>query len=446
MNNGFWQLFRFLGLACVIGSWGCSSANAPADARTGDVSIVDQTDATTVSDVGALDLADATNEPASPNLSQQELTAVVTTLASDEFDGRKPGTVGWEKAQAYLQERMAACGLKPAGTDGYKQAVTTGIGINLLGRIDGTDPGLKERVVIVSAHYDHIGDCGGKICNGALDNAAGVTAVLAVGCALVATPPARSVIIALWDTEEPPTFLTPKMGSEFYASNPTVPLTQIDVVLVLDLIGGNFWGSYKGHFLMGAEFSPEVASAVDATAPPAGLLPYRIGLHLVEEQVVGGHQPWSDYDAFRNKNVPFLFISDGQNKVYHKSDDEVGNLDLTKLAAEATFLHSLVVKLANAAKSPTFVPDGTDYPTEVASILAMSNAVSAPGGLVESLGLSAQTQANLQKDLANVEAVKKTLDDGKTLGASDVTTLRKAVQRVMCLAGSGYSEALCNLL
>ncbi len=54
------------------------------------------------------------------------------------------------------------------------------MGINVLGRIPGSDPARRDRVIVIGAHYDHLGDCGGAICNGAYDNATGVAAAIAV--------------------------------------------------------------------------------------------------------------------------------------------------------------------------------------------------------------------------------------------------------------------------
>src|SRR5690606_16053853 len=117
-----------------------------------------------------------------------------------------------------------------------------------------------------------------------------------------------SVLVALWDAEEPPTFLTDAMGSAFFVQNPTIPLDQIDVAITLDLVGAGLWPDYAGHFVIGAETSLAVADAVDSVMAPEGLKVFRGGLHLIE-QTPFGLQPWSDYDAFRAAEVPVLFLS-----------------------------------------------------------------------------------------------------------------------------------------
>ena len=119
-------------------------------------------------------------------------------LASDVSDGRNNDTVGSVRAQNYLLGYLAAStvGANPAasGHDAYKQVFTGGT--NVIGVLPGTD--LADQYVMIGAHYDHLGHtcrdvrAGDDICNGATDNAAGVTAVLAVVRALGYAPNTRA--------------------------------------------------------------------------------------------------------------------------------------------------------------------------------------------------------------------------------------------------------------
>ncbi|MBI5486544.1 MAG: M28 family peptidase [Deltaproteobacteria bacterium] len=434
-------------VAMLVGAlYGCSGGGSnPADVRDALDAVAEdaagEEDAAAADDgVGAEDGADVSDP-----VSEEFLTGIVEVLASEEMDGRQPGTAGWAAARTFIEERMTACGLSPAGSSGWEQAVEGDVGINVLGRVQGSDPARRDRVIIVGAHYDHLGDCGGAICNGAYDNATAVAAALAVGCALVAAPPARSVLIAIWDTEEPPYFLDPEMGSQYYVDHPLVPLPQTDAAIALDLMGEGLWPGFMGHVVLGAELSPEVAAAVDVAEVPAGLLAHRLGLHAVEDTAMG-HQPWSDYDAFRNAGRPVLFLSDGQNKTYHQPTDEVSRVDFAKLLLETRYLLRIVSGLGDAATNPTFVADGADYARDAASVLVVLDAALASGGLVDALGLGASVRTKLEQDRTAVLAVQATLEGGGTLSAAEIGTLRTATQRVMCLAGSTYPDALCMLL
>ena len=113
---------------------------------------------------------------------------------------------------------------------------------NVLGLIPGSDPELKDEVVIYSAHHDHLGigpanESGDTIYNGAFDNASGVALVMGIAKAFKALPeaPRRSVLIALVGAEE-----QGLLGSLYYANNPTFPAGKIAANINYD--GGNVWG------------------------------------------------------------------------------------------------------------------------------------------------------------------------------------------------------------
>jgi Zn-dependent M28 family amino/carboxypeptidase len=130
--------------------------------------------------------------------------------------------------------------------------ITTSIGMdveidrtqsaNVLGLIPGSDPDLKDEVVIYTAHHDHLGiatpnEDGDAIYNGAFDNASGVALVMGIAKAFKALPeaPRRSVLIAMVGAEE-----QGLLGSLYYARNPTFPSGKIAANINYD--GGNVWG------------------------------------------------------------------------------------------------------------------------------------------------------------------------------------------------------------
>ncbi|HSK80809.1 MAG TPA: M28 family peptidase [Thermoanaerobaculia bacterium] len=113
---------------------------------------------------------------------------------------------------------------------------------NVLGLLPGSDPNLKDEVVVYSAHHDHLGvgepdKTGDKIYNGAVDNAAGCAQLLAIARAFSALPepPKRSILFAFVAAEE-----QGLLGSEYYAQNPTVPPGKIAANINYD--GGNVLG------------------------------------------------------------------------------------------------------------------------------------------------------------------------------------------------------------
>lgn len=113
---------------------------------------------------------------------------------------------------------------------------------NILGLIPGSDPELKDEVVVYTAHHDHLGigtpnEDGDAIYNGAMDNATGVAQVMAIAKAIKAMPeaPRRSILVNLVGAEE-----QGLLGSEYYAAHPTFPPGKIAANLNYD--GGNIWG------------------------------------------------------------------------------------------------------------------------------------------------------------------------------------------------------------
>lgn len=394
-------------------------------------------------DAGISSDAGATADP----FAESTLRRRVTYLASDELKGRDEGTAESALARQFLIDELTACSVAPqVGGNTFLQPIVGGRGTNVLGWVQGTDAILRDRVVLVGAHYDHLGQSDGAIYNGAQDNAAAVAAVVAVGCAVARTPLSRSVLIALWDAEEPSTFLTDEMGSQYFVAHPTVPLINIDVALALDLVGGNLWGAEQGHNVFGAELSPQVRAALDAAVATPGLIVRAGGLHLVEE-TPSGHQAWSDYDAFRNNQVPVLFFSDGQNGRYHRASDDVGSLDFQKLAKEARFLNEVTRTLASAAVTPVFQADGADSLRDAETAILMLNEALAPqSGLVAVLGLSSTSKNRLQSDLSAAKAIRTKLAGGGTATSDDVNKLRTGVQRIMCHARRQTFQFVCNLL
>lgn len=377
-------------------------------------------------------------------LSRSELERRVTFLASDDLDGRDEGTAGGDEARAFIIEELEACGVRAAGKNGsFEQRITTGDGTNILGVIEGTDSTLSAEHVALSAHYDHLGECNG-ICNGANDNAAAVAILMGVACAFAAEPPKRSILIAAWDAEEPPTFLSGEMGSEFFVAHPTVPLDAINVSIVMDLVGGELWPGYGGHFALGAELSPAVRETLSKVETPEGLSLMRGGLHTVEEQPVG-HQPWSDYDAFRNVKLPVLFLSNGQNKRYHTAFDEVQHLNLDNMALQARYLVRVSQALATASAKPEFDENGTDYATDVSTMKQLLDDALEAGGLVDALDLTPSSKKKLEADRDKLDDVETAIAAGSTLSEDDIQKIRNAAQRVMCLAGSSYAETVCGI-
>jgi Zn-dependent M28 family amino/carboxypeptidase len=255
-----------------------------------------------------------------------------------------------------------------AGFEPMEQPVPGCSGANVLAPLQGE----RDRWVLVAAHYDHVGQEGGDIYRGADDNAAAVAILLEVARKLRSKPPqGRGVLFAAFDGEEPPHFLSEAMGSEYFASHPTLPLEKIDLMVCMDLVGHAVGPDEapedvrQSVFALGAERSEGTAALVDrlARAEP-GVVIRRFDAEAVP--------PLSDYWGFWRRDVPFLFLTNGRWRYYHTPEDTPDKLDYGKIAATARWLERLVREAcARPEPSVRFLPDVRDDASTLRSLVSL---------------------------------------------------------------------------
>src|SRR6185503_13151455 len=166
----------------------------------------------------------------------ESLRAHVEFLAQPSLKGRAPRSRGSKAAQRYVESRFAAYGLRPwAQARSFEQSF--GYGCNVVGVLPGSDPKLSEEIVLVCAHYDHLGREQGKVHPGAADNAAGVAALLEVAQQIshIQPRPKRTVAFAAFDCEEWMLF-----GSFAFALQGNVRSAKIVAVVNADMLGRSF--------------------------------------------------------------------------------------------------------------------------------------------------------------------------------------------------------------
>jgi hypothetical protein len=349
---------------------------------------------------------------------------VVRRLASDRYAGRDNDTPESGVAQTYLIRRLKRLGpgldATQLGEAAYRQPfVQSGqTGTNLLAVIPGSE--LPGEYVIVGAHYDHLdtrsagsGHCsargtpGGEVCNGATDNATGVAAVLAIGRSIrrLPTPPRRSVVLALWDSEE-----DGLLGSLYYVNHPVVPLAQTVGYINFDIQGANLLPSLHGtSFAISAEtggtaFQDLVTEAIGVEGLGTRMLSYIFG------------QLRSDYANFVAHQVPTVFFSDATGGCYHTTGDDVRIVDFGKLRAQTRIAFRLAVALAEAATPPAFLPTNPTLATYEDAVV-LSQVVDT--GLADLALFSDADQAVIQgvaTELAGIVSDGPALFDGVDVG------------------------------
>ncbi len=175
---------------------------------------------------------------------------------------------------------------------------------NVLGMIPGSDPTLRDEVVIYTAHHDHLGrgkanDAGDDIYNGALDNASGVGQLLAIARAFqtLGEPPRRSILFAIVAAEE-----QGLLGSKYYAANPTIHPGRLAANINFD--AGNIWGRAKDLVFIGYGKS-SLDGVVEAAAAKQDR--YVVGDQFPDK----GYFYRSDQFSLAKIGVPAIYLDGG---------------------------------------------------------------------------------------------------------------------------------------
>jgi hypothetical protein len=278
-----------------------------------------------------------------------QLRRDVETLCSDGFEGRGVGTQGLDRACEYLEKRFAEAGLRPLGTDGYRQSFAGPGGetlFNLVGVIGET---AGETHVIVGAHYDHLGlgEPGeanhGTIHPGADDNASGVAAMLECAKQLAAEGElTRPVVFVAFSGEE-----KGLLGSAYYVEHTVIPLAGCAGMINLDTVGRLFDGALT-------VFGANTGAGLDHALKGINY-GFRFELELPEKDAGG-----SDQTSFVHRGVPAVQIFTGAHPDYHRPGDTPDKIDYEGLAKVSEFAAELAIYLAEREEPLAFVPPGAE--------------------------------------------------------------------------------------
>lgn len=245
----------------------------------------------------------------------------VRILSDDAMQGRAPGTPGSALARAHILKRFGEIGLSPIGDSferPFSYARRDGArvdAINLVARIPGTQK--SGKVMVVSAHYDHLGVRGGEIFNGADDNASGVAGLLAVAEAFKARPPRHDVILAVVDAEE-----GGLRGAHAFVADPPVPLGSIALNINFDMLSKNVRNEL---YASGASALPALRPILDKVAATAPVT-LRQGHDTDADGKENNWTTQSDHYAFAAKGVPWVYFGVEDHPEYHKSTDDFATI------------------------------------------------------------------------------------------------------------------------
>ncbi len=205
---------------------------------------------------------------------------------------------------------------------------------NIVFQVGGSDPELKDEVVIVGAHYDHVGkDNRGRVYGGADDNASGTAGVIEIAWAFrnLKEKPKRTVIFILFTAEE-----KGLLGSRYYVENPLFPLEKTVAMINLDMIGRN---DVEQMSLIGRYQYPKLFSIIDETNKET----VNFDLNFAVEEFIRQ----SDHFPFMRKDVPTVFFNSGMHDQLHRPEDTADLIIPEKAQKVAQLVFLSLWKIAN---------------------------------------------------------------------------------------------------
>ncbi|HLW85171.1 MAG TPA: M20/M25/M40 family metallo-hydrolase [Candidatus Sulfotelmatobacter sp.] len=295
--------------------------------------------------------------PHAPQKSAAQIAAELGTLASDAMRGRGSGTADELRAAKYLAAELRMIRVSPLGDkggfiqdvsgtfkfrDGLKEWHTR----NVIGVLAGRDAKLKDQVVLLTAHLDHLGVGkpvnGDSIYNGADDDASGCVAVLQLARALARKHPKRTVLFVFFGSEE-----TGGQGDQYFLAHPPLPLDHIVANLEFEMIGrpdaavkpGELWLTGFERSNLGPELARHGARLVADPHP--------------EQQFFQR----SDNFALAKRGIVAQTVSSfGLHSDYHQPSDDMAHIDLMHMQQAIASLVEPVEWLANSDFKPAWVP------------------------------------------------------------------------------------------
>lgn len=362
----------------------------------------------------------------------------VDYLASPELKGRKAGTPGNKAAERYLINQFIKMGLSTPDPEGSRvQEVAPEIGNNVFSALTPIDP--SRRWLVLGAHFDHLGEDDGDIFLGADDNAGSVAILLETGRILQESSPLKNLNVLLvgFNSEEPPYFLTHLMGSNQFVmrvEETGVKRSEIQLGIFMDLMGGVSWKPLQDTvFAIGSEKSPELEALLHQIQVD-GLDIRHLGLHMVESIPSSGQTPFSDYDAFRNHKIPFLFLSSGRTPDYHRATDTAEKLHYARMARTVLWLVKLIRGADQLPGGFAYHGSRENYVKDFYGLNPMIQKASRWAGKIPGTGLVSLLK--LKRDRARLKHIQAKIHKGRALNEEDAQALSLASIRLQCLLGN----------
>jgi hypothetical protein len=302
----------------------------------------------------------------------EDLKRHLNILASDSLEGRETGENGQKMAADYIMNHFKDIGIPPFKKNSYYQKFRVKSnrhlckcedcdsdfikrlfgknryikGENVLGYIEGSE--LKEELIILTAHYDHLGKHDSLLFNGADDDGSGTVAIMEIAEAFMLAKkegkgPKRSILIMPVSGEE-----KGLLGSKYYTENPIYPLENTVANLNIDMIGrlDDLHDTPDYVYLIGSDMLSQELHDISEEINKK-----YIGLNLDytfnTEDDPNRYYYRSDHYNFAKNNIPVIFYFNGIHEDYHKTTDTVEKIDFKKIETITRLVFLTAWELAN---------------------------------------------------------------------------------------------------
>jgi len=264
----------------------------------------------------------------------------LSVLSHDSLQGRRTGSAGIKKAADYIASRYKEIGLSTFESGLYQPfKVWSGkdndslSAKNIIGYIKGSKS--PEKYIIITAHYDHLGQIGDKIFNGADDNASGVGGLLELAKKFSKQKPKNTIIFVAFDAEE-----MGLKGAYYFVKNLPVKKENILLNLNMDMVSRN---AKKEIYICGTFYNPNLKTIL-AEAASSKLVNIKYGHD--NPAIWKNSEDWtfsSDHGPFYKQGIPFLYYGVEDHEDYHRDTDDYSKID-------EAFYTSVVEQISNHAK------------------------------------------------------------------------------------------------
>jgi len=280
-------------------------------------------------------------------------------VASDEMEGRETGSKGQKKAGKYLIEQYKKNKISfPKGATNYYQPIPASYlnaaynenlpdSENIWAYIEGSEK--PDEVLVISAHYDHVGIKNGEIYNGADDDGSGTVAVLQIAEAFQKAKneghgPKRSILFLHVTGEEHGLH-----GSRFYSENPLFPISKTIADINIDMIGrrdAEHANTNNYVYAIGADrLSTDLHNITVAQNNKYTHLD--LDFKFNDPKDPNHFYERSDHYNFAKRGIPAVFLFNGVHEDYHQKTDEVKKIEFDALAKRAQLAFVIAWDLAN---------------------------------------------------------------------------------------------------